>query len=592
MSFLSFVLVQPGKHATAASKHEQRVGIHSHAQKVTQQRKRDRRLQEVDKKTRASLAAAGRTIVKHELAESLTHGHGVGSLIETISYNRKYPNGVPTPSPEPDVQIARSLTNYSSWNDDHKYGVSMFIHVTVLDLNENATNMAFWTRDVPALGEVWICVRDIVSAIAAANQAIQDRDNKLILTAFELHLKALAGLRRDVALLPLSAQVGCCLLFDAFNLLRCDFVQAGGQIAIAKKLTSNLQLDAYLGDEKLPTVCEALTRMEKTSAWSLWNPSNFLQYEGLRHGEPTLYLDLIPIDTSTSVLQGLVDSMGRLSRHFSGRIRRNLSDVAFVDPQSRLAQDVIQEFETWKRHFDWYVVQHGQGEERATLQQAELAWNFTYITLTAGVLGCGDLIYDDPKYNPHYHRVNDLAEQRFEQSANYGRHVNIKAFLQIMVPSLWLTILICRDPQIRARSVAILKSRYYQEGEFNSIITGRMAETVIELENDKLLVRQASDVPWHNRVCVEGIKYQADKSEVVLRYSLAGRRDVGAPEYEKRIPWKLEGDLIEFNNAIGALSQTCTLYRKVRPSATSTGCIKPMYYKDEIVPVRLGTPYS
>lgn len=586
MSSLSFVLVQPGKRATAASKHEQRVGIHSHAQKVTQQRKRDKRLRDLEKKGRVAPA------IKHELAERLTNDRRVGALIDTVKHNSKYPYGLPTPSPEPDIQIDRSLTDYSSWTNDHKYGVSMFVHVTVLDINENATNMAFWTQDVPALSQVWTCVRDIVSAIAAANQAIQDRDNKLILTAFELHLKALAGLRRNVKELPLSAQVACCLLFDAFNLLRCDFVQAGGPVAMAKKLTSNLQLDAYLEDEKLPTVCDALTRMDQTAAWSLWNPSNFLQYEGLRHAEPVLHLDLLPIDTTTGILPGLYESMNRLSRQFSGRMRRNLSDSAFVDQNSRLAQDVIQEFGTWKRQFDQYALQHVPGTERATIQQAELAWNFSYITFTTGVLGCGELIYDNPRYIAHYNRINDLAEERFEQMADFSRRANIKAFLQIIVPSLWLMILMCRIPRIRARSVAILKSRHYQEGEFNSMVAGRMAEAVIELENFGLPVGSASDIPLHNRICVEGIKYVADTEEVVLKYSLASQRYVGAPLYEKHIPWKLEGNLIKFNNAIGALSQACTLYRKARPSAACAGCIKPMYYKDELVPVRFGLPYG
>lgn len=592
MSSLSFVLVQPGKRSTAASKHEQRVGIHSHAQKVTQQRKREKRRQDQEKEVKGTPAVAGRPLDNHELAKRMTDNRNVWSLIETMRYKPKYSYGLPTPSPEPDIQIARSLTHYSSWTDDHKYGVSMFTHVTVLDINESATNMTFWTQDVPALSEVWTCIRDIVSAIAAANQAIQDRDSKLILTALELHLKALAALRRDVAMLPLSAQVACCLLFDAFNLLRCDFVQAGGQIAIAKKLTSKLQLDAYLEDEKLPTVCDALTRMDQTAAWSLWNPSNFLRYEGLRHAEPTLHLDLLPVDTSASILQGLVESMGRLSRHFSGRMRRNLSDAAFVNPTSRLAQDVLQEFRLWKGQFDEYVLKYAQVDERATIEQAEIAWNFTYVTFCTGVLGCGELVYDDSQYLPRYDRINDLAEQRFVESAEFSRHTNIKAFLQIIVPSLWLVVLMCRDPQIRARSVAILKSRQYQEGEFNSVIAGRMAEAVIELEVFGLDVHTASDVPLQNRICIEGIKYLADTEEVALRYSLASQRHVSAPEYQKRIHWKLEGDPVNFNNAIGALSQTCTLYRKALPSAAFTGYIKPMCYKGELVPICFGVPHG
>ncbi|KAJ9652009.1 hypothetical protein H2198_008751 [Neophaeococcomyces mojaviensis] len=593
MSNLSFVIVQPGKKHTPASKHEARVGIHSHAQRVTQQRKRERKWQEQEKKVKAAgTTAISKPTVNDGIIRRLDGSHDINALIQAVG-SRKYQYGIPTPSPEPDFD--RPFTSYSSWTEDQRYGLSMFQHVTILDINDIATNMTFWKSVAPAYGEIYPCVRDIISAIACANQAIQNRDDKLILTAFDLHLRAIAGLRQDLMSLPLSAQVACCLLFDAFNVLRCDFVQAGTQIATAKRLTQTVSVDAYLEDEKLAEVCEALDRISQSSAWSLWNPSNFLRFEGLRHAEPNLYIELQPIDCSEGRLKGLVSSMERLSRHFSGRIRRNLSDAACLDPSSRLARDVLSEFQIWKAKFDAYIATQSQlhsPDERATVQQAEIAWNFTYITFTAGVLDYGELVYDDSKYFQHYNRINELAEQRFSESASYSKNVPIKAFLQIIVPTLWLTILMCRDPQIRARSIRILKSQHYQEGEFNSITTGRIAEMVVDIETRGRKLEAGRQVPSQDRIRIEGIKYLLDSEQVVIKYTMAENAQSGLPFSEVHMPFKLEGDIRKLNAAINALSQSCTLYRKVQSSAAPMGFIKPMYYLGEFVNVITALPVN
>lgn len=461
----------------------------------------------------------------------------------------------------------------------------MFQHITIIDINDINTNMAFWRQVVPAYSELYECIRDIVSAIASANQAIQNRDDELILTALDLHVKAIASLRRDLTTLPLSAQVACCLLFEAFSVLRCDFGTAGKQIDTAKMLTKKVSVNAYLEDEKLATVCDALTKMSQVPVWSLWNPSHFLKYEGLRHAEPNLYLEPEIIDTTNGTLEGLVESLQRLSRQFSGRIRRNLSETAFVDPSCRLAQDTLLVLKRWKAEFNKFISTDIQEKDHETVQQAELGWNFTYITFTSGVLGCGELVYDNPKYLPYFDRVNDLAEQRFNASADYSKHQTIKAFLQIVIPSLWLVILMCRDPLVRTRAVQILKSRFYQESDFNSIITGRLGEIVIELETRGRPVSAAWDIPLRDRIHVEGIRYNAQAQQVLLSYTLAGDLRADAPVFCEAVPWKLEGDLIKFNGAIGALSQTCTLYRKVKPAQAPSGFVKTMYYKGELVPV-------
>lgn len=580
MSSLAFVLVRPGQPSTPAAKHEERVEIYSHAQKVTQRRKRERRILEQRSKPENQVLGS-----RQPRRGKVSKNHSYDDQTERRSWSlQKYQFDLPTPSPEPDVD--RALTINSTWTEDQRNGISMFTRLTTGDINAVSTNMNFWNIVAPLYSQTWDCIRDIVSANACANEAVQRRDDNLFLKAEHLHLRAISGLRRDLLKLPLSAQVASCLLFEAYSVLRCEFGIVGKQIDTAKMLTKNIPVNTYRTDEFLPTVCDTLAKMSLVPAWSLWNPSHFLKFEGLRLFESQLHLQLEPVNTNQGVVKGLVDAVQRLSRQCSGRIRRNLSERAFIDPTSSFARDVIDEFHAWKVQFDWYVAENGLATDKEALQQAELGWSFTYITFSTGVLDYGEMVFDNQLYQSHFARTNELCAEIFSRSFDSYNQPSIKAFLQIVVPTLWLLVMMCRDPKIRNRAITTLYSREFQESDFNSYITAKLAERVVEIEAHGRVIQAASDLSEDERIRVEGVKYDEKTKEVVLSYSLANH-PIGMPFYVNRMPWKVEGDVIKFNNAISALSQTCTLYRKVKPAQAPAGYIKPMIYKDEYVPVLL-----
>lgn len=589
MSSLSFVLVKPQKRATAAAKHKERVAIHSHAQKVTQQRKREKRLQASRRSSKTlEISTTSTPNLTKVVLEHLVESHDVTSWTGLVNSRTKPALGLLTPSPEPSFD--RPFTNYSAWTDDHKYGVSMFQHVTILDINSINTNLVFWKEVVPAYAEVWECVRHILSAIACANEAIQNRNDELYLTALQLHIKAVIGLRRDLSRLSVSAQVASCLLFEAFSVLQCNFALAGKQIEIAHMLTKKISIGAYLEDEKLPIVCDALAKMAQVPTWSLWDPTHFLKGEGLRYAEPHIMLELDSIGNYNGNLMSLIESMQKLTRHFTGRLRRNLSQLAYIDPTCRMATDVLIEFKGWKMTFDAYARSCPPPEEYAAMQQAELMWSFTYIMFTSGVIATGELVYDDPKYIENYHRICELAEQRFNETCDYSKHSTIKAFLQILVPSLWLVILVCRHSDIRFRAIRILKSRHYLESDFDSFVTGKIAEAVVQIEAKGYTALEADEIVLDQRIHVEGIKYDEPLEAVILSYSFATPSGPSSEVKEMHLPWRAENK-VKFNAAINALSQVCTLYRKVRPQFAPSGCLKPIYYQGQVVPVLLTQSY-
>lgn len=580
MSSLAFVLVRPGQRSTPLAKHEERVGIYSHAQKVTQRRKRERRILEQKSKS------GHHALDPHQLSKvkvTKYHRHDQQAVKDLQTVN-KYQCDLPTPPPEADFD--RPLSTYSTWTDDQRYGISMFTRLTVCDINAVNTNMQFWKVVAPVYSEIWECMRDIVSANAYANEAIQRRDDQLFLRAEHLHLRAISLLRRDLMKLPLSAQVASCLLFEAYSVLRCEFGVVGKQIDTAKMLTKNISMTTYRSDEFLPTVCETLSKMSLVPAWSLWNPSHFLKFEGLRLFESQLHLEIDSIGIQQGVVKSLIEAIQRFSRQFSGRIRRNLSEKACVDPGSRFARDVDNQFLLWKLKYDSYIAQHGFTTDKEILQQAEVGWNFTCITFSTGVLSYGEMVFDDPKYYDRFARINKLCADIFCEPQNSSKLNNVRAFLHVVVPTLWLVVLMCRHPEVRAQAIATLRSHEFEESDFNSIITARLAERVVEIESRDQIINSASDLSEDRRIRVESLTYDEKAEEVVILYSSVDHPD-NMPFYVHRMPWTVQGDLIKFNNAISALSQTCTLYRKVKPMHALAGYIKPMIYRGEHVPVLL-----
>ena len=87
----------------------------------------------------------------------------------------------------------------------------------------------------------------------------------------------------------------------------------------------------------------------------------------------------------------------------------------------------------------------------------------------------------------------------------------------------------CRDPIIRRRAIALLYSAPRQEGLWHSIITARVAEKIMKIEEAGLgEVKSCADVPEENRI-----------TEIDLQFDLQGRK--GYLKYSRR---KLDGQHI------------------------------------------------
>lgn len=72
---------------------------------------------------------------------------------------------------------------------------------------------------------------------------------------------------------------------------------------------------------------------------------------------------------------------------------------------------------------------------------------------------------------------------------------------EVIMP-LASAIIKCRDIRVRRKAIALLKSANRQEGIWNSLLTARVAERIMEIEKNGLdsEMDAAMSIPWWNRI--------------------------------------------------------------------------------------------
>ena len=123
------------------------------------------------------------------------------------------------------------------------------------------------------------------------------------------------------------------------------------------------------------------------------------------------------------------------------------------------------------------------------------------------------------KYFPQYKRSVELAEAILESSGNSHPYFCLE--MNYVAP-LYAVAHKCRDPKIRRKAVAVLYSSSRQEGIWDSIMAARVAERLIQLEEDGLgEVTRCEDVPDWARLSAVEVKFDYLGRLGMVKYSRA-----------------------------------------------------------------------
>lgn len=96
----------------------------------------------------------------------------------------------------------------------------------------------------------------------------------------------------------------------------------------------------------------------------------------------------------------------------------------------------------------------------------------------------------------------------------------------------------CRDNQVRRKAIALLKSAHRQEGIWNSLLTAKVAERVMEIEEDGLdgEMGAATSIPRWNRVFKMQIELDKENRRANLQY-MKLKEDGGMDTIDEWLEW-------------------------------------------------------
>lgn len=134
------------------------------------------------------------------------------------------------------------------------------------------------------------------------------------------------------------------------------------------------------------------------------------------------------------------------------------------------------------------------------------------------------------RFTARYEHIVELASLIVEPSPDGNTQMQRPEFSQDMntVGPLYALAHRCRDPVIRRKAVAILYAAPRQEGVWDSILTARVAEKVISIEEEGLgIVICAADVPDWARI-----------NDVSVKFDLHGRLGAISYKHSRSMPEK------------------------------------------------------
>lgn len=155
-----------------------------------------------------------------------------------------------------------------------------------------------------------------------------------------------------------------------------------------------------------------------------------------------------------------------------------------------------------------------------------------------------DLPWDDQmqwdRLAPQYREAIDLAEAILLPAGPTSEKVSptFSHDSEVMRP-LYMLVSSCRDPGIRRRATRLMQICGRQEGMWNAALTARVAQRLMELEEEGLgEVQVAGDIPSWKRISHLQPVFDERGGKATLTFGLVGRReDVVRPTFVETVVW-------------------------------------------------------
>ena len=138
-------------------------------------------------------------------------------------------------------------------------------------------------------------------------------------------------------------------------------------------------------------------------------------------------------------------------------------------------------------------------------------------------------IFKETDWDPHVHQFDEITILAGEMISTAGststdqdsgqRSPSFSLDMNLVIP-LYAVAHKCRDPFVRRKAVTLLKSSPRQEGIWDSVLAGRVAEKLINMEEHGLgNVRSCHDVPESARICSVDASFDMEGKVGTINYT-------------------------------------------------------------------------
>ncbi|OJJ96903.1 hypothetical protein ASPACDRAFT_34093 [Aspergillus aculeatus ATCC 16872] len=290
-----------------------------------------------------------------------------------------------------------------------------------------------------------------------------------------------------------------CYLFTSLDHLVGDNVQAvkhlRGGVALSRSINNNATLSRDANDDApfsgiqaiINQVTQQIRRLDMQAVMFLvdWTPVNLEETFKMSH---LVFFDNNPfqsLDQAADYLQILVTQVMRLRN-----TRHQISPTGTMPPlPSCLNHTVRGQLETWSRRFEFFLqLPGGSSSPSAPASNTQplvtlLRLQYTIALILLEGYGPGrEMDYD--KFLPQFRQCVALAG---EVAAAHHRYVGSSARATFtpeigFIPVLYIVGVKCRHPVVRRQVLEILRRQPMREAAWDSILTARIVERVIEIE--------------------------------------------------------------------------------------------------------------
>lgn len=340
---------------------------------------------------------------------------------------------------------------------------------------------------------VWHAVVALGSLTSDSNDEDARESTQYALQHYSKALKALQSRLAAAEKVPRHLTLLICLLFYTFEVQQQAFGEAQshlyGGLKIIQEYESRARSSLELSNDNMDPLIEAFERLDVQMSSFTSSP---------------VYLKR---DTGKQQFANPSDAMRTLN-HLTGRMR----DLLYAVEEQRSSPGGLSQEHS--RGFQTAVV-----HQLSSLREWELAMNELQQTLTSqnDLIGAKilhmreitckvrisncltdgrEMLLDS--YLQDFERLCELGESVQEmQSTGPGKFTLDTGIM----PTVYYTVLKCRDPKLRRRALAILQNCKQQEGAWDGPTIAQMAEDVMKVEESGLgEIHSACDVPEKNRL--------------------------------------------------------------------------------------------